>query len=396
MKNKDFNLSKKKVLFTLDDFEIGGVTTFVQQYSKILVENGFEVFILGRKGNLMDVGSFFLNCTIVQIPEYVKIGFFNRFLGIFKYLYYLNFVLNKYDINIIHFSITWSTVYCLFHPLVWTKRRFITFYGAYDLEYGSTAVGKSNYVFKAKNTFRKFLQTISLIAAERIVTFSKYAESILEQHFIVNFKKKVNIIAGLVDDDNILLPRNLKNKENKEIILVNFGRAEQRKGLDLLLNAIKILVDNHKIKLKAYIASPVHCIKNSSVLDTYEELRLFEKVHFLPKVSFVQKKYLLSNADLFVMPSQDLETFGMTIIESLSQGVPVIGTPVGAIPDILRKVDKQLVCKSVDAESLAKSLLWYINLSQNDKQLIKEKSLEVVQKYYSLEKNKNKLLKLYI
>lgn len=387
--------NKKKVLFTLDDFEVGGVATFVQQYSSILIEKGFEVYILGRKGNIADTSSFFPNCTIIQIPEYLDTGFLNRFSGGVKYFYYLNFVLSKYDIDIIHFSITWSTIYCLFHPIVWRKQRFITFYGAYDLEYASAIVGKKNYLFKVKNLFRKFLQTITLVSANRIVTFSKYAESILEKHFFVNFKKKVSIVGGLVESNKILLPKNLKNKKNKEIILINFGRAEQRKGLDLLLNAIKILMDKHKIQLKAYIASPVHYIKNSTFLDVYEELNLFEKVHFLPKVSSAQKKYLLSKADLFVIPSQDLETFGMTIIESLSHGVPVVGTPVGAIPDILRKVDKRLVCDTVDAESLATSLLWFINLPQKEKQHIKERSLEVVQNHYSLEKNKNKLLKFY-
>jgi glycosyltransferase involved in cell wall biosynthesis len=48
-----------------------------------------------------------------------------------------------------------------------------------------------------------------------------------------------------------------------------------------------------------------------------------------------------------------LEGFGLIIVESLASGTPVLGTPVGAIPEILNGLDKRLVFPAVDVEAVA-------------------------------------------
>jgi glycosyltransferase involved in cell wall biosynthesis len=61
-------------------------------------------------------------------------------------------------------------------------------------------------------------------------------------------------------------------------------------------------------------------------------------------------------ADLVVMPTYELEGFGLVTIEALACGTPVLGTPVGATPEILRGIDPALLTGGTHAEAMAESL----------------------------------------
>lgn len=58
-------------------------------------------------------------------------------------------------------------------------------------------------------------------------------------------------------------------------------------------------------------------------------------------------------ADVFVLPTAQLEGFGLVTIEALASGTPVFGTPVGATEEILGRLDASLLAAGSDAESLA-------------------------------------------
>jgi glycosyltransferase involved in cell wall biosynthesis len=44
---------------------------------------------------------------------------------------------------------------------------------------------------------------------------------------------------------------------------------------------------------------------------------------------------LLRQSEVVVVPSQHSESFGLTIVESMAQRVPVVATAVGGIPEVL-------------------------------------------------------------
>jgi glycosyltransferase involved in cell wall biosynthesis len=58
-------------------------------------------------------------------------------------------------------------------------------------------------------------------------------------------------------------------------------------------------------------------------------------------------------ADVFVLPTAQLEGFGLVTIEALASGTPVLGTPVGATDEILGRLDASLLAAGPDAESMA-------------------------------------------
>jgi len=62
------------------------------------------------------------------------------------------------------------------------------------------------------------------------------------------------------------------------------------------------------------------------------ELKLGSDVHFLGEQD--QLEPLFFCADLFLLPSEQ-ESFGLTALEAMNCGVPVIGSAVGGMPEVI-------------------------------------------------------------
>ena len=63
-----------------------------------------------------------------------------------------------------------------------------------------------------------------------------------------------------------------------------------------------------------------------------KELKLNGHVHFLGEQDYLED--LLSCADLFLLPSEQ-ESFGLVALEAMSCKVPVIGTRIGGLPEVV-------------------------------------------------------------
>jgi glycosyltransferase involved in cell wall biosynthesis len=61
-------------------------------------------------------------------------------------------------------------------------------------------------------------------------------------------------------------------------------------------------------------------------------------------------------ADIFVLPTVELEGFGMVTIEALACGTPVVGTPVGATPELLTRLDPRLLAESSAPPDIAAAI----------------------------------------
>ena len=93
-------------------------------------------------------------------------------------------------------------------------------------------------------------------------------------------------------------------------------------------------------------------------------------------------------ADLVIMPTLELEGFGLVTVEALACGTLVLGTPVGATPEILGPIDGRLVAKGNDAASIAEALANLLELMHahpDEWKRLAAKGLLAVQNKYNWE-----------
>jgi N-acetyl-alpha-D-glucosaminyl L-malate synthase BshA len=86
--------------------------------------------------------------------------------------------------------------------------------------------------------------------------------------------------------------------------------------------------------------------------DEARRLGVDADVSFLGKLESVAP--LLAGADLFLLPSET-ESFGLSALEALASGVPVIATRTGGLPEVVRNGETGVLCPVGDVEGMAAS-----------------------------------------
>ncbi|RZO48118.1 MAG: glycosyltransferase family 1 protein [Candidatus Pelagibacterales bacterium] len=211
----------------------------------------------------------------------------------------------------------------------------------------------------------------------------RLVKSTNKANFIIansNFTKNLAIKVGInsskihVIFPGIPKPKAIKNvsKIKAENIfgksfpkIITVARLDKRKSHDKILMLIKNLKPKFpKIK---YV-----CIgtgeEENNLIKLAKELSLKEEVIFLKNIDFDLKIALISESNLFLMPSRiekkSVEGFGIAFVEAASYGVASIGGKDGGASDAIKHNITGLICDGNDLNSIYDSV---INFFQNDK-----------------------------
>ena len=88
--------------------------------------------------------------------------------------------------------------------------------------------------------------------------------------------------------------------------------------------------------------------------DEARKLGVESDVYFLGKLDLVAP--LLASADVFLLPTQS-ESFGLSALEALASGVPVIGTRAGGLPEVVRDGETGFLCGVGDVDAMSEAAL---------------------------------------
>ena len=140
-------------------------------------------------------------------------------------------------------------------------------------------------------------------------------------------------------------------------LLLSIRRLAPRMGLDNLIQAMPaVLAAAPGALLLIGGKGPEHA-RLSRLIQT---LGLQSSVRLLGFIPDDQLAAYYQAADLFVLPTLALEGFGLVTTEALACGTPVLGTPIGATPELLAPLDPRLVAAGADSSSLADAITGFL------------------------------------
>jgi glycosyltransferase involved in cell wall biosynthesis len=129
------------------------------------------------------------------------------------------------------------------------------------------------------------------------------------------------------------------NVPEKCVVLCNISAIEHIKGIHTLIEALSILKNEHKIdKFVCYHAGTIRNTSQKNI-DFFNQLKqlliqynLTEKFRWLEFVDDITD--ILKVSDIYIHPSLQ-EGLGSANLEAATQSLPIIGTNVGGIPEIV-------------------------------------------------------------
>jgi len=85
-----------------------------------------------------------------------------------------------------------------------------------------------------------------------------------------------------------------------------------------------------------------------------QKMQLTSCVHFLGRLDSTELESTFANANIVVVPSLGGEVFGLVVVESMSRGLPIVASDLGAFTEVL--ADAGLTFRVGDAHNLALQL----------------------------------------
>ena len=89
------------------------------------------------------------------------------------------------------------------------------------------------------------------------------------------------------------------------------------------------------------------------LLGLCDQLQLSDTVRFMGYVSDETLPYAYGACDASIIPTAELEGFGIIALEALASGKTTLVTPVGALPEVMRNFEPAWIAKDATPEGIA-------------------------------------------
>lgn len=209
-------------------------------------------------------------------------------------------------------------------------------------------------------------------------------------HYFVD-EKKIKIVPCGFDSEEFH-PVNKKAARMKlglncdEHIILQLGRMVKRKGVDNVIRAMGWLAGNSDFPVRLLVVGgesdspdPLLTPEIGRLLEIAREENILDKISFIGRKSRQELKYYYNAADVFVTTPW-YEPFGITPLESMACGTPVIGANVGGIKYSVQHGKTGFLVPPNEPGILGQRLLELLNNSS----LLDQFSLEAVKRVNNL------------
>lgn len=172
---------------------------------------------------------------------------------------------------------------------------------------------------------------------------------------------RVHVIAhGLNLAGHATEPRTKARANNDEVVIGYFARICEDKGLHLLVDAfIELCRDTSLPPLRLKAAG--YCSKDDRLflaaqVAKLREAGLADRFEYLGEPDREQKIAIIQSFDLMSVPTVYRESKGLSILEAMANGVPVVQPAHGSFPELIEDTGAGLLFEPLNVHALADAL----------------------------------------
>jgi phosphatidylinositol alpha-1,6-mannosyltransferase len=140
-------------------------------------------------------------------------------------------------------------------------------------------------------------------------------------------------------------------------VIITVGRLQERKGQDMMIRATALLKQQFPEILYAIIGRG-ECLESLQSLTA--ELNINDHVQFLTEVTDPQMIQCYQQSDVFILPNRtignDIEGFGMVLVEAQACGKPVIAGDSGGTKETMLLNESGFVIDCTDEQLISNTI----------------------------------------
>ncbi|MGH9768889.1 MAG: glycosyltransferase family 4 protein, partial [Blastocatellia bacterium] len=186
-------------------------------------------------------------------------------------------------------------------------------------------------------------------------------------------REKIHVVPlgiNLKDYEAINAP--LRPRDNGNFTVGYFARIAPEKGLRVLAEAYRLLRKRDdfppaRLEVAGYLA-PEHKGYLREIESEIRQWGLAGEFHYHGALEREAKLRFFQNIDVLSIPTTYAEAKGLSVLEAMASGVPVVQPNRGSFPEIIERTGGGLLCEPNDAASLADAIysLWKNPEQAND------------------------------
>lgn len=324
--------------------------------------------------NYINDARFVNNCNLKYIPTSIRGNILKKLLfnifSIIKIFFYTIF--NDYNILHVHMSEKGSVFrkgMIMNISKIRKAKIVIHMHGAeFEKWYNTLNDKKQKKVKKILNQ------------SDKVILLGKYWIEFISSLMID--KTKIEVVYNAVK-----CPEEKKyNLKTKQLLFL--GVVGKRKGIYDLLDAMEI-VKSKNIDTILNIYGPD---ETEGIDNIIKNRKLEDYVIYKGWLDKKNKEEVFKNTAINILPSYN-EGLPMTILETMSYGIPNISTNVAAIPEVI-SIDNGFLIEPGNPNQIADSIIALIQ-NEKERKTKSEKSFQLISEKFSVNNHLNEILKLY-
>ncbi len=255
----------------------------------------------------------------------------------------------KLDLLHVHYAIPHASSAYLAKQMLKSKR---------DLKISTTLHGTDITLVGLEPSFLPLVK-FSIEESDGVTAVSRF----LKEKTLTNYaiEKNIEVIPNFIDSElykpNKDNPFREKIAPNGEKILVHTSNFRVVKRVSDTIRILEQVIKEVPAKLLLVGDGP----DRSECERLCRQLDLCDHVKFLGKQDALVE--ILTASDIFLIPSQS-ESFGLSALEAMSCGVPVVSSSVGGLPELVRHNETGFIAEIGDIDRMSK---YVVDLLTNDR-----------------------------